>query len=305
MAKLSGLKRGRALSRVAVAAIAAALVTTSTGAVAAENPDEALGAAAGAQERSGVQATGAASQGAVIQGLFGASGGTLYWYEPNGSGGYEAREWLTDDWGVFKNAAQTDNDADGVTDGMWHWDNGGALYFGGENTDFYRVGGGWNIYNRVFSPGNLGGASGYDLLARDSSGNLYLYLGYGDGKVTSRAKVGWGWNIYTQIAGLGDVTGDGKADVVARDKAGVLWLYQGTGNWKNPLSKRTKIGGGWNTYNSLVGVGDIDFDGVSDLVARDHQGALWRYSGTGSAAAPYKPRVKIGTGGWNAYRLMF
>lgn len=57
-----------------------------------------------------------------------------------------------------------------------------------------------------------------------------LYLGYGDGKLTSRTKIGSGWNGYNQIAGQGDLTGDGKAGIVARDGSGVLWLYKGTGS---------------------------------------------------------------------------
>ncbi|KAF2774605.1 hypothetical protein [Streptomyces sp. OM5714] len=40
-------------------------------------------------------------------------------------------------------------------------------------------------------------------------------------------------------------------DLVARDSAGVLWLYRGTGSASAPYAARTKIGGGWNTYNVL------------------------------------------------------
>ncbi len=98
----------------------------------------------------------------------------------------------------------------------------------------------------------------------------------------------------------GDLTGDGKADIVAKDKSGVLWLYKGTGNYKAPFSSRTRVGGGWNTYNNIVSVGDIDIDGVTDLVARNKSGALYLYKGTGNAASPFKSPVKIGSGGWNA-----
>ncbi|WP_331447490.1 VCBS repeat-containing protein [Streptomyces xanthochromogenes] len=132
---------------------------------------------------------------------------------------------------------------------------------------------------------------------------LWLYLGYGNGTMTSRIKVGAGWDAYTQIAGKGDLNGDGKADIVARDKAGVLWLYKGTGNYSAPFAPRTKIGGGWNAYNTLVSTGDVDLDGRTDLIARDTNGGLWLYKGTGNAAAPYQARVQIGYG-YNIYRLM-
>ncbi|MBO0916447.1 FG-GAP repeat domain-containing protein, partial [Streptomyces laculatispora] len=141
--------------------------------------------------------------------------------------------------------------------------------------------------------------------ARDTKGDLYLYLGYGDGTVTKRIKVGYGWDIYSEIAGNGDLNGDGKNDIVARDKSGVLWLYKGTGNQKAPYAKRTKIGSGWNQYNTVFAPGDIDLDGTADLVARNAAGELYLYRGTGNAATPYKPKANIGTSGWNTYRLLF
>ncbi|MEU5438286.1 hypothetical protein AB0G73_33720 [Streptomyces sp. NPDC020719] len=40
------------------------------------------------------------------------------------------------------------------------------------------------------------------------------------------------------------------------------------------------------------------------LFARDTKGKFWFYDGSGSAAAPYAPRTKIG-GGWNTYNTLF
>lgn len=134
---------------------------------------------------------------------------------------------------------------------------------------------------------------------------LWLYLGYNNGGIAPRVKVGGGWNAYNQITGKGDLTGDGKADIVARDGSGVLYLYKGTGNYKAPYSARTRIGGGWNAFNSLLSIGDMNFDGIADLVARDTAGALWLYKGTGNASSPFHTKVKIGTNGWNGFRLMF
>ncbi|WP_328886405.1 FG-GAP repeat domain-containing protein [Streptomyces sp. NBC_00316] len=312
MAKFSGLKGTGFISRATVAAITAALVGTTTGAVAADNPQGAAEAAASAGTFQSAPAMEAAplaattSAAAEVRALEAVSGSNLYFYEPNGSGGYNARELLTSDWGDVKNAQQADNDGDGVADDLWVWTTDGYLGYASSEADAgITVGGGWNIYNKVLSPGNLGGAAAPDMIARDSAGTLWIYLGYGNGKLTGRTKVGSGWNIYNQIAGVGDLSGDGKTDIVARDTAGVLWLYKGTGDYKAPFSGRTKVGSGWGVYNTLVGVGDLDGDGLSDLIARDSSGALYRYSGTGNAAAPYKARVKIGAGGWNTYRLMF
>lgn len=104
---------------------------------------------------------------------------------------------------------------------------------------------------------------------------LWEYLAYPNGSLTARIRIGAGWGQYSQIAGQGDLTGDGKADIVARDTSGVLWLYTGTGNYSAPFAPRTKVGAGWNIYDS----------------------------GTGKAPAVFKKPVKVGSG-FQAYNLL-
>ncbi|NEB22370.1 VCBS repeat-containing protein [Streptomyces coelicoflavus] len=163
------------------------------------------------------------------------------------------------------------------------------------------VGGGWNAYDRIEGAGNLGGAPVSDLVARDRSGVLWLYLGKGDAEspFTSRSRIGGGWNVYRQITGGSDLNGDGRADLVATDTSGALWLYKGTGNWRAPFAKRVKIGtGGWGAYDQITATGDIAGAPAGDLVARDRSGVLWLYLGYGDGR--FAPRTRIG-GGWNAY----
>ncbi|MFJ6694684.1 FG-GAP repeat domain-containing protein [Streptomyces sp. NPDC091272] len=313
-------RRGRALSRIAVAALAAALVGTTAGAAHADpaprpSRDSVIEAQAELQAKAKAKAAqdtsraatsrAAAGAAAVFQPLFGLSGPELHYYEPDWLGGYQPGVFENDTWGFSKTVTQTDHNADGYADGLWEITMDGHLFYQDSLTEPFHVGGGWNIYNRVFSPGNLAGAQGYDLLARDGAGVLWIYLGYETGTVTARTRVGAGWGEYTQIAGTGDISGDGRADIVARDGSGVLWLYQGTGSYSAPFKSRVKIGAGWNTYNNLVGAGDLDVDGIADLVARGNDGTLWRYSGNANPAAPYKKPVKIGTGGWNKFRSLF
>ncbi|NEV91252.1 VCBS repeat-containing protein [Streptomyces tendae] len=311
VAKSSGLNTRRALARATAAALTAALVATgASSAVAADEP-----APTATRPQVDVKPSGqskfnstALPGDAQINPLFGADGnGELWGYLPDGEGGLDTRFHSGSGWDTIRAVTQVDHDADGESNGLWQVTSGGQLYYGdwGIDAEHIFVGNGWKIYNQLFSGDNLGGAAADDLLARDSSGYLYLYLGYGNGKLTQRYKVGGGWNAYTHITGKGDLTGDGKADIVAKDKSGVLWLYKGTGNYKAPFTSRTRVGGGWNTYNNIVSVGDIDIDGITDLVARDKNGALYLYKGTGNAASPFKSRVKIGSGGWNTYRLMF
>ncbi|MFJ9617664.1 FG-GAP repeat domain-containing protein [Streptomyces noursei] len=317
MAILSGRKRGRALSRLATAAIAVALAGTAAGtSYAADNPGSAAQNAVQGAPQAPTSAPKAITSGTAgstgnaadpIFTLFGVeSTGATYVYDVDGSGKYTARRKVDDLGDVRANQQAVDNDADGIADGVWLWEPGGDLYFSNAATpDGVRIGGGWNTYDKVLSPGNLGGAKAYDIIARDRSGALWLYLGYPDGKVTARTKVGAGWQIYDQIAGKGDLTGDGKPDLIAREKAtGDLYLYKGTGNASAPFAARQKIGTGWGGYNALLSSGDVNLDGKTDFIARDGSGRLYAYYGTGNAASPYQARVQIGTG-WNIYTKLF
>ncbi|MEV7130171.1 VCBS repeat-containing protein [Streptomyces sp. NPDC093260] len=160
------------------------------------------------------------------------------------------------------------------------------------------IGSGWGIYNQIEAVGNVGGAVHADVVARDGSGVLWLYLGRGDGTFAARSKIGGGWQTYNKITGGTDYTGDGKADLLATDSTGVLWLYKGTGQYKTPFTPRVKVGGGWNTYDKITAVGNVGGAAGGDLVARDRDGVLWLYLGNGNGT--FASRTRIG-GGWNAY----
>ncbi|WP_435969246.1 FG-GAP repeat domain-containing protein [Streptomyces sp. Qhu_M48] len=231
----------------------------------------------------------------------------FYLYFPNHAGGFEPRDHIAIPVPDWADSIDVDNDKDGSADGGWTVYKDGTLDYSyiDEELEYheYQVGTGWNTYRMVLSPGSIGGAKEADLLGVDKAGVLWSYLAYPDGKVTPRHRVGGGWDQYTQVEGQGDLTGDGKADIVARDKTGVLWLYKGTGDYKAPFAARTKIGGGWNTFDRILSVGDLDLDGRSDLIARKPNGDLLRYSGSGSAAAPFRQPVKIGHG-FQIYNLL-
>ncbi|MCX5392440.1 VCBS repeat-containing protein [Streptomyces sp. NBC_00094] len=161
-----------------------------------------------------------------------------------------------------------------------------------------KLGAGWNTYNIIEAAGNNAGAAAGDVLARDTAGVLWNYLGKGDGTFATRIKVGPGWGVYNKLAAGSDLTGDGKADLLATDTSGVLWLYKGTGSWSAPYSGRTKLGPGWGIYNQLTAVGNIAGGPAGDLLARDASGVLWLYQGKGDGTLA--TRVKVGAG-WGGY----
>ncbi|MGW8767248.1 FG-GAP repeat domain-containing protein [Streptomyces sp. NPDC055815] len=183
--------------------------------------------------------------------------------------------------------------------------NDGGLAGGSEGQ--YDVGSyTWGAFNLLAGPGDLTGDGKGDLLARDTSGNLYVYRSATTDYYPlfdTRVRIGSGWNAYDRIVGAGDYTGDGRADIVARTPSGDLYLYAGTGTMTAPFKARVKVGSGWQAYSKLAAIGDVDGDGRGDLLAADRAGDLYRYSSTGGTPGPasFRARVRIGTG-WNMYR---
>jgi hypothetical protein len=139
-----------------------------------------------------------------------------------------------------------------------------------------------------------------DVLAKDSSGRLWLYPGNGTGGWLATQQVGSGWNGMNLIFTPGDFNGDGHPDVLARDGSGNLWLYpgDGQGGWGAPV----EIGSAWNGMNAIFGVGDFNGDGDADVMARDGSGNLWLYPGNGSGG--WGTPVKVGTG-WSGMNAIF
>ncbi|MFB6833122.1 hypothetical protein [Streptomyces hydrogenans] len=97
-----------------------------------------------------------------------------------------------------------------------------------------KIGSGWGQYNLLTAPGNIAGATGGDLLARDKDGVLWLYLGKGDGTFTARRQIGGGWQKYTQIIPAGKNPWHPVNDILAVGPSGSA-LYTGTDSTTRPF----------------------------------------------------------------------
>ncbi|MBY8880211.1 FG-GAP repeat domain-containing protein [Actinacidiphila acidipaludis] len=239
--------------------------------------------------------------------------GTLWRYDGTGnaSAPYQARVAVGNGWqGYDAITALSNLTVHGVGD-MVARDTSGVLWYyrgGGDARPFEaraKVGAGWSIYNSLVGAGDLNGDGRADLLARDTSGVLWLYPGTSSATApfAARVKIGAGWNAYNPLAGTGDLTGDGRADLLATDASGALWLYQGTGSAAAPFARPTKVGTGWGVYDALVVPGDLTGDGRADILGRDVYGVLYLYRGTGNAQAPYAARENVGSG-WSVYNKL-
>ncbi|WP_308310677.1 FG-GAP-like repeat-containing protein [Streptomyces sp. GbtcB6] len=190
---------------------------------------------------------------------------------------------------------------DGAGDLLTLNSSGGLTYQLGTRTGTFSgkvTGSGWAASTRFVPYGDVSGDRCDDVLVRTGGGALRLYkpaCGKALTPSTSYTTLGSsGWNQYDVLTSPGDVSGDGRPDLIARNSAtGAVYLYKGTSTGR--LSARVKLYDNWKTYKKVVGVGDLDGDGVGDLLAQDKSNNLYRYSGTGKGA--FKARVKL-FGAW-------
>ncbi|MFE5030358.1 FG-GAP repeat domain-containing protein [Streptomyces sp. NPDC056683] len=236
--------------------------------------------------------------------------GRLFDYEPKGTGGWKPRTDLGGGYSVASAMIQANISDNGRGNDLYFRIDDTLYYTAERGTDTKVLGTGWAAYNLIVSVGNMAGSAQPDLVARDASGQLWLYQGKVDGTLQTRIRMknSTGWNGMSVIAGRGDYTGDGIADLVTRNSAGNLLIYPGTGSATADAVLGTTVTAattGWSDYVSVLSTGDNSGDGKADLLAVDSAGALWLYKGTGSASAPFSARVQLGSSGWTHYNLLF
>ncbi|MEW2177536.1 VCBS repeat-containing protein [Streptomyces sp. NPDC005406] len=221
--------------------------------------------------------------------------GAMYYYESTGAGSFLTRTGGGTGWNVASLFIGAGGNPDFGKNEMLGLDTKGNLFWyypknNGLFADRQAVGEGWGGANITF-PSSL-----------DKDGRAELMELYAGTLYNGAYTIGSGWGVYNSLVGPGDLSGDGKGDLLARTPGGTLYLYRGNGTGSK-FASRIKVGSGWNAYNKLVGAGDYNGDGLTDLLARTSGGTLYLYPGTGVATKPFKSRVSVGSG-WNTYKKL-
>ncbi|MFF5447306.1 FG-GAP repeat domain-containing protein [Streptomyces sp. NPDC012888] len=163
----------------------------------------------------------------------------------------------------------------------------------------------WPTTSKFVPVGDMNDDRVNDVLVRDAAGVLRAYHSAPLKPVTPSTPskyIGPGWGQYDVLTSPGDLTGDGRADLIARQATtGDIYFYaqDGTGVFK----PRVRIMLNWKLYKHVFGAGDLNGDGVGDLLAVDGNGTMWRYDGI--KGGTLKPRVQVGAAASAAGRSDF
>jgi hypothetical protein len=155
---------------------------------------------------------------------------------------------------------------------------------------------------RVFRDYYCAGSGG---LMRDDTTNYDagLELGASDGGLHAGPSTSY-WPLgaggYSMLIPFGDLNGDGHDDLLVRNNSGEVggYLGDGGGYFERGVSKHVTIGSGYGGFTAIVSTGDLNGDGIDDLVVRNSAGVLYFKAGTGTSQ--FKPGVRF-TAGWNKY----
>ncbi|MCZ2403928.1 VCBS repeat-containing protein [Paenarthrobacter sp. Z7-10] len=240
--------------------------------------------------------------------------GTLWFYAGNGDGGYRTALRIGSGWNAYANIiGARDFNSDGRNDliavradgSLWFYAGTGSVSASNEGYARARkIGSGWNIYTSVIGISDFNGDGRNDLAGVRADGSLWFYAGTGRVDSSSEGyarglKIGSsGWNSFSSISAVGDFNGDRRNDWVAARTDGSLWFYAGTGlvsARSEGYSGGKRFGDGWNTPPAVLGIGDANADGKTDLAQIKSDGSLWFYPGTNMHDDGYGPSTRSGS----------
>jgi hypothetical protein len=168
----------------------------------------------------------------------------------------------------------------------------------------------WNIA----AVGDFNADGDAAILWRGAGGSLSLWSMNGSTVSASNAVTSQGSALAPDaswsVAGVGDFNGDGYSDLMWRQSGGALALWDMQGSTVTSSSAVTYQGsslapdGSW----SVVGVGDFNGDGYSDLMWRQSNGtlSLWQMNNstvTSSSAITYQGNTLAPDASWHVVEI--
>ncbi|WP_435972226.1 FG-GAP repeat domain-containing protein [Streptomyces sp. Qhu_M48] len=134
-----------------------------------------------------------------------------------------------------------------------------------------------------------------DFFQTTASGSLRIAYGNRATGNFSGSSTSTGWPAGFRPVPFGDTSGDRCNDTLVRLATGEMRLYTpACGAALKPTTQHKVLGKGWNAYDVLTAVGDVNKDSRPDLVARDPKtGGLYLYTTTSTGIL--SPRVSLGT----------
>lgn len=214
---------------------------------------------------------------------------------------YGAAKVIGSGFGTAKEVFTTDWDRDGAYDLLTQWSNGNltlhrGIATGGFNAPVTLGTGGWDTLSLA-----VGGWCANNrlpqILALDTSGNLYLYPNKGLGDLSARATVATG--VSASRISMVDYDADGFQDILAVRTDGAVQLYRGWGTTALRAETRPTVASGWQDVTGIRPLRDVTALNSTGVALRRANDVVqyWDLS-TGSLAAPSNI-----TGSWAGQRL--
>lgn len=218
-----------------------------------------------------------------------------------GARAYGASKVIGSGFSGAKEVFVTDWDRDGAYDLLTQWTNGNltlhrGIAGGGFQAPVTLGAGGWQ-YLTLAVGGWCANNRMPQILALDTSGNLFLYPNKGTGDLSARVQVAGG--ITASRLSMVDYDADGFQDILALRSDGAVQLYRGWGTTVLRAEARPTVATGWQDVTGVKALRDVTGLNSTGLALRRANDAVqyWDLS-SGSLQSPSNI-----AGPWTGQRL--